>query len=114
MIVTKKQKPIGIFAVIVAFLIFGGYWWFLLEPMQTQLINQGRVPSLFGTVAGSAIAGSAVAFLLEFGLILLGVSRKGLDFTFGKLFKSKEFWKWMVWVNSIVLLFSLMWKYGNF
>lgn len=112
--ITSKQRPIGWMAIVAAFLIFGGYWWFLLEPMQTQLINQGKAPSLFGTVAGSAIVGSAIAFLAEFGLILLGVSRKGLDFTFGKLFKSKEFWKWMIWVNAIVLAFSLMWKYGNF
>jgi hypothetical protein len=112
--ITSKQKPIGIMAIVAAFLIFGGYFWFLLEPMQTQLINQGKAPTLFGTIAGSAIAGSAIAFLAEFGLILLGASRKGLDFTFGKLFKSIQFWKWMAWVNAVILAFSLMWKYGNF
>jgi len=82
--------------------------------MQTQLIEAGREPSLLGTVLGSLLVGSVIAIFAQLGLIFLGVARKGLDFTFGKLFKSKNMWAWLVWVNIIVLFFSLMWKYGNF
>jgi hypothetical protein len=114
MIITKKQKPIGILAGIAAFLIFGGYWWFLLEPMQTQLIESGKEPTFIGTAGASLLVGSVIAFLTQISLIFLGLSKRGLDFTLSKLFKSIDFWKWMVWVNVIVGAFSLMWKYGNF
>lgn len=114
MIITTKQKGVGWLAAIAAFALFGGYWWFLLEPMQSELISSGKEPTLLGTLGGSLLVGSVMAFLTQLSLIFLGVSRKGLDFTFGKLFKSIDFWKWMLWVNIVVGAFSLMWKYGNF
>lgn len=112
--ITTKQKPIGYAFIVAAFILFGSYWWFLLEPYQTELISMGRKPTLLGTIFGSTLVSSALAFFAQMGLTLIGVSRKGLDFTFGKLFKSKEFWKWVLWVNIVIGAFTLMWKYGNF
>lgn len=114
MLITTKQKGIGYAFIVAAFLLFGGYWWFLLEPYQSELLSFGRKPTLIGTLLGSFLIGSAIAFFAQMGLIFIGVARKGLEFTFSNLFESKDFWTWMLWVNAVVLFFSLMWKYGNF
>lgn len=116
--ITTKQARVGYVFLILSILLLVGYWYYLLEPLQIQLIENHKVPTLVGTITRSV--GVATLFsLLTFlgGALSSFASAKWtptVNLKFLELIKSKVFLKWATLCNFSFLIFSLLWKYGNF
>lgn len=113
--ITPKQAKFGYFIIGVAMLLFLGYWYYLLEPLQTKLIDAGKQPNLIITVIRSLVAGTAFAFLTFIGFALGGFAwqkwAKSEDLKLGDALESSSFITWAAWTNVLFMLFSLLWHY---
>jgi len=116
--ITPKQGKLGYVLIGLAVLLFIGYWYYLLEPLQSKLIELQRVPSLIMTTIRSVLVATSIAFLTFVGSALAGLAWQKwtteTDLKIGDALQSKAFLSWAIWWNFGWLLFSLFWKYGNF
>lgn len=118
MTITPKQAKLGVFIVILACIMFLGYWYYLLQPLQAKLIEAGKKPNFILAILRGTVVGAAFAFLTFLGLTLGGYAwQKWSDQTnlkLGDALESKSFWLWVACCVGGTLLFTLLWRYGNF
>ena len=111
--ITPKQAKWGYALIGLAVLLFIGYWYYLLEPLQLKLIEAHKTPSLVGTIFGSVVVASLIATLTFVGGSLASFAwmkwAKVEELTWSFL-KSSAFLKWLAWWNFCWLLFSLIWR----
>lgn len=116
--ITPKQGKWGYALIGLAVLLFLGYWYYLLEPLQLKLIEAHKAPSLIMTTLRSVLVATSIAFLTFVGGALAGFAwqkwASETDLKLGDALESESFLKWAAWWNVCWLLFSLFWKYGNF
>lgn len=116
--ITLKQSKLGYVLIGLAILLFFGYWYYLLEPLQLKLLEAGKKPSLVLAILRSAIVASLISLLTFIGGSLTGLAwQKWTDnvtIKLGDALESNSFLKWCAWWNFSLLLFTLFWKYGNF
>ena len=118
MTITPKQAGWGYLLIGLAVILFIGYWYYLLEPLQGKLIDAHKQPSIILAVLRSIVVSSLVAFLTFVGGSLGGFAwQKWADNTnlrLGDALESKAFWLWLAIWNGGFLLFTLLWAFGNF
>jgi len=115
---TPAKAKLGYVLLGVALLLFFVYWWYLLEPLQDKLLEAGKTPNLVLTIARSCIFATAISFCTFVGMAMTALAWQKwtteAELRIGDALESKSFWTWVgVW-NGGFLLFSLLWKYGNF
>lgn len=116
--ITPNKGKLGYILIALAIILFSGYWYYLLEPLQAKLIEEGKTPSLVLAVVRSLITGSVIAFFTFVGGAMAGLAwqkwTKEVDLNLGDALESPSFIKWAAIWNVGFLLFTLLWKYGNF
>lgn len=118
MITTKQSTILGYVLVVLGILVFAGYFFYLLEPLQLKLIEAGEKPAFVPTVIRSLFAGTLFATLTSIGDALAAFGwlkwEKKTELKLTDRFKSSSFWTWIIIWNIGFMLFTMFWKYGNF
>lgn len=113
--ITEKTASLGKWLIAIGVIIFLGYWALLLEPIQLAYINAKKTPSLivfglFGLVVGF-LAGAATWVGFWFAT---WQKREVQNTSVHEFLQSKYFRAWtLVWMG-LFLLFTLLWRGGNF
>lgn len=118
MTIKPKQAKLGYTVLGLSIIVFFAYWYYLLEPLQAKLIDAHKSPSLILTALRSLVAGGLFTFLFFVGGSIGGFAWQkyadAVKLRLGDALESKSFWIFMAASEAGFLLFSLLWKYGNF
>lgn len=116
MYVTEKTSKLGKWMITIACaLFFLGYWALLLEPIQAAYINAHKTPSFIGFSLFALADGFIFGALTWVGYWLTTWSKGEVQkFAVHEFLDSKNFRIWTgVWM-ALILLFTLLWRGGNF
>lgn len=114
---TKSAGAWGTVFVIATIVLFLGYWYYLLEPLQLKILEANETPSIINTIGRSLIVGTLLSLFSYFSQAFLSykADKPGSEYIkFKDIVTHKVFWKWFGLWNFTFLLFSLFWHYGNF
>lgn len=111
--ITKLTAVIGVLAIIVAIVLFLGWWVVLLEPVQLKIVNKEMV--LNKTILYVCAVG--VAFICNtlwmVGTKFLGARKFNQEYIeFKGAFARKDYWVMLAWVTFAIVLFTFFWTLG--
>lgn len=113
----KKQTLLGALLIILGLVAFGGYFYFILEPLQLKYVNAGKHPSVLGSIVVGIVVGVLVGSLFHCGRALTKDQAFGVEhtsFSIEELFSSDAYWKFMAcWAGGFGLA-SFAWAFWNF
>lgn len=113
----KLRGFVGVVFIVLAIVLFIGYWYYLLEPLQLKLLNANASPDIELAIFRSIVVATLFAFLTFVGAAYTGASKFGKDKlkgSFKELFSSSAYWWWTLLANVCILIFTLFWALGNF
>lgn len=97
-------------------IVFLGYWYLLLEPIQETLIEAGKRPSLIVFGLFGIVVGGLFGLLTFVGTCLTKGKFFGITYesSIVDVFDEMNTWKWSIAWALAFLLFTLLWRGGNF